>query len=129
LLLFFVLQSRSLPQNQREILLTPAEDRFLTGCHDHTDRLIESSLAPYFPALPDGGKNPILEKFLDAWKKNPLRPKLDTFVFVKPKETLDGLILDSAMQDGPVTLEKGGQYMLRYSSVREFVIDDKLILM
>lgn len=120
----FTAHYSQLSAEQQEHFLSPAELTFLNNFADKTDELLTNSVAPYLPTgMP----------VLDAWKKNPARPKLNSFVFVKPKEVLEGVILDAGTQEGReeeiVTLEEGGQYLLRYSSVRDHVMANRVLLM
>ena len=114
----YSLHYKKLSADERNRMMTPAEGKFLDSTQSDTEALIVDSLKANLPPNID---------VLDAWRNAPLRPRLDAFVFVRPKEDIAGIILDQSQ--APETILAGKQYMLRYSSVRKYVVENLVTLM
>ncbi|OQV22228.1 putative DNA replication complex GINS protein SLD5 [Hypsibius exemplaris] len=113
----YALHYLQLSAAERDFVMTTAEYKFLQRYQADTEELIEGSVRTFLPAN---------LAILDKWKEAPLKPRLESFVFVKPREQINGLILGAS--DAPVSLEQHSQYLLRYSAVRKPVMENKVIL-
>ncbi|XP_018319120.1 DNA replication complex GINS protein SLD5 [Agrilus planipennis] len=65
----------------------------------------------------------------DDWKNNPVVPNLDSFVFLKSKENVEGVIIDDSDENDIVDLKEGSQVILSYSKIADLLKNDKVSLL
>lgn len=88
----------------------------ILGLEQHFD-----NITSFFPG-------PLIEN----WKDQPILPNMKSFVFVKAKSSVEGVVIDVADNDGGedvVDLNPGSQMIISYSSIANLVknSDIKLI--
>lgn len=117
----FAIYLKNLPEHERQVVVSDPELKFLRGFVAQTENLIGSSIEMHFPAE---HAISVLDE-TTPWNRNPNRPKLDSFILVKPRMILDGIVLDRNVVPGRAkeiqTLEEGCQYFLRYETIRHLV--------
>lgn len=58
----------------------------------------------------------------DDWKKNPIKPNMYSFVFLKSKENIEGVVIDDDDDEGDIAdLRAGSQMIISYKSVSNLV--------
>lgn len=61
------------------------------------------------------------------WKENPVEPNIDSFVFCKSKEQVNGLVIEDEEEEF-VDLRKGSQMLVSYRTVRNLLASGKVHL-
>ncbi|XP_055331315.1 DNA replication complex GINS protein SLD5-like [Paramacrobiotus metropolitanus] len=122
----FCMYLKQLPANEQSVRLSRPEMVYLYGLVEKIEEHLKSSIGLFLP--PGIG---VLDD-RSGWYKTPTRPKMDMFIIAKPREELAQVRLDDRVLPGRVEhedLQAGGQYLLRYTSIRDYIFtDDEHIL-
>lgn len=80
--------------------------RCFLGLSEHFDNVLS-----FWPGLPP-----------DDWKKHPVEPNMYSFVFLKSKENIEGVVIDEDDDDSDIAdLRAGSQMIISYKSVSNLV--------
>ncbi|EFA03409.1 DNA replication complex GINS protein SLD5 [Tribolium castaneum] len=97
-------------EREEELYLTEAEQQFAIKYKQDLEQHFENA-TNFYPGLP-----------FEDWKSHIVAPNMNSFVFLKAKTAVEGVVIDPSRDDDEVAdLTVGSQMILSYNSVTDLV--------